>query len=81
MTEPTTTPPRVNAATILRYQHDERMARATASPHPSYEISRKSPAGKTSGFEFTISHPDPDEAAKLAHKWHEEFPAPEPVAK
>lgn len=74
-------PPRANVATLLRYQHEERMARATAPPQPSYEIARKSPAGKTSGFEFTITHPDPDEAAKLAKKWDEEFPAPQPVVK
>ena len=73
--------PRANVATLLRYQHEERMARATASPTPMYEIARKSPAGKTSGFEFTITHPDPGEAAKLAKRWDTEFPAPQPIAK
>ena len=74
-------PARANVATLLRYQHEERMARATADAKPSYEIARKSPAGKTSGFEFTITHPDPVEAAKLAHAWDKEFPAPQPIAK
>ena len=76
-----TSAPRANVATLLRYQHEERMARATASPSPMYEIARKSPAGKTSGFEFTITHPDPDEAAKLANEWDQVFPAPQPIAK
>lgn len=70
-----------DAQTALRYQHEERMARATAAPTPVYEIARKSPAGKTSGFEFTITHPDPDAAAALANKWDKEFPAPQPIAK
>lgn len=70
-----------DAQTMLRYQHEERMARATAPPTPMYEIARKSPAGKTSGFEFTITHPDPDEAAELAKRWDKEFPAPQPIAK
>jgi hypothetical protein len=74
-------PVRDNAAWRRYFEHEERMARALRPAEPSYEIARKSPAGKTSGFEFTISHPDPDEAAKLARAWDAEFPAPQPVAK
>jgi hypothetical protein len=74
-------PVRDNAAWRRYFEHEERMARALAPREPSYEISQKSPAGKTPGFEFTITHPDPEEAAKLAHKWHKEFPAPQPVVK
>lgn len=77
----TETTPRANVATLLKYQHEERMARVLAPPQPSYEIARKSPAGKTSGFEFTITHPDPDECARLAKEWDAEFPAPQPVVK
>ena len=72
---------RANIATKLWYEHTEKMARTLAPPQPHYELARKSPAGKTSGWEFTISHPDPAEIEKLAHKWDEEFPAPQPVAK
>jgi hypothetical protein len=74
-------PVRDNAAWRRYFEHEERMARALRPTEPSYEIARKSPAGKTSGFEFTISHPDPEEAAKLARQWNDEFPAPQPVAK
>lgn len=74
--------PRANVATLLRYQHEERMARITnPSGVESYELTRKSPVGKTAGFEFTIAHPDPAECARIARLWDAEFPAPQPIAK
>jgi hypothetical protein len=77
------TPKRANVATVLAYQHEEAMARATQprTVTPSYEISQKSPAGKSPGFEFTILHSDPEEAARQAEEWAERFPAPQPVVK
>ena len=74
-------PVRDNAAWRRYFEHIERMARATAPREPSYEIAQKSPAGKTTGFEFTIQHPDPDEVARLALEWAEKFPGPQPVVK
>lgn len=81
MTDNGEAPARANVATLLRYQHEERMARATAPPHEVYVIEQKSPAGKTGGFEFTITHPDPDVAEKKALEWAKKFPAPQPVVK
>ena len=59
-------PLRDNAAWRAYFQHEERMARALRPPEPSYVIEQKSPAGKTPGFEFTITHPDPDAAERQA---------------
>ena len=73
--------PRANVATLLAYQHEERMARATAEQRPSFEIAQKSPAGKTGGFEFTISGPDADAVEAKALEWAAKFVAPQPVAK
>jgi len=82
---------REQIAAMLRYQHEERMARATTGATPSYTIEQKSPAGKHSGFEFTISHPvceafptpeaAQEAAEELAKRWRSEFPGPEPVVK
>lgn len=74
-------PKRANVATLLAYQHEERMARASAAAQPSFEIAQKSPAGKTGGFEFTISGPDPDAVEAKALEWAAKFAAPQPVAK
>ena len=74
-------PVRDNAAWRKFFEHEERMARALRPPEPSYTIEQKSPAGKTPGFEFTISHPDPDECERKALEWAEKFPAPQPAAK
>ena len=83
--ETTETPRRLTLADAYRdAQHviDQLTTRRPpAEPSPMYEIARKSPAGKTSGFEFTITHPDPDAAAELAKRWDTEFPAPQPIAK
>jgi hypothetical protein len=74
-------PVRDNAAWRRYFEHEERMARATAPREPSYTLEQKKPAGATAGFEFAISGPDADAVAALAKKWAREFPPPQPVAK
>ena len=74
-------PVRDNAAWRRYFEHEERMARALRPAEPSYELARKSPAGKTSGWEFTITHTDPAEMEKLADRWDKRYPAPQPVVK
>lgn len=74
-------PVRDNAAWRKYFEHEERMARALRPAEPSYTLERKSPAGKTPGWEFAISHTDPAEIEALADKWATKYPAPEPVVK
>ena len=74
-------PVRDNAAWRKYFEHEERMARALRPAEPSYELARKSPAGKTSGWEFTITHTDPAEMEKLADRWDKKYAAPQPVVK
>lgn len=72
---------REQIAVMLHNQHEERMARALRPAEPSYELARKSPAGKTSGWEFTITHTDPAEMEELADRWDKKYAAPQPVVK
>jgi len=87
MTDNNTTEPmramtaRETVSTMLAYQHEERMGRLLAPPAMSYTIEQKSPAGKTAGFEFEVSGPDPDAVEAKALEWAEKFPAPQPVQK
>ena len=73
---------RETIAKMLNDAHEERMARAQAvSREPSFTIEQVAPPGKSGGFSFTITGPDPEAVAGLAKKWATEFPAPQPVAK
>ena len=72
---------RQQIALMLSNQHEERMGRLLAPKEMSYSIQQKSPAGKTTGFEFEISGPDADEVERKALEWAEKFPAPQPVQK
>ena len=74
-------PVRDNAAWRRYFEHEERMARATAPREPVFTIEQKSPAGKSGGFEFAISGPDADAVEAKAKEWADKFPAPQPVAK
>jgi hypothetical protein len=74
-------PLRANVATLLKYQHEERMGRILAPPHETYEITQKSPAGKTGGFEFSVSGPDADVVEAKTLEWAEKFPSPQPAPK
>ena len=74
-------PVRDNAAWRRYFEHEERMARAGRTSEPSYTLEQKSPAGKTAGFEFAISGPDPDEVEAKALDWAGKFLPPQPVVK
>lgn len=66
---------------MMEHAHEEKMARALRPAEATFEIAQKSPAGKTGGFEFTITGPDPDEVERKALEWAEKFPAPQPAVK
>ena len=74
-------PVRDNAAWRRYLEHQERMAKALAPKDPHYAIEQKSPPGKSGGFEFTVSGPDPDAVEAKALEWADKFPAPQPVQK
>jgi hypothetical protein len=74
-------PVRDNAAWRRYFEHVERLARAAAPREPSFTIEQKSPAGKTGGFEFTVTGPDADEVEAKAKEWAKAFPAPQPVVR
>lgn len=85
-------PPRANVATVLRYQHEERMASAAArkGDAPSFSAKRATTSGALGVWELNVSVPVCDEyptseeafAAQLDYmaRLSERFPLPEAKA-